>query len=101
MLIYNVTTKVTWAINDAWVNWMKNEHIAEIMQTGCFTDHRFVKLLETDETDGPTYAIQFYAATIDDYNRYSKVHAPALRTAAQKRWGDQSIGFGSLMQLVN
>lgn len=101
MYIYNITTKVTWRINDAWVQWMKEKHIPEIMETGCFTDHRFVKLLETDETEGPTYALQFFADTLDDYNRYIEVHAPALRDESRKNWGDQSIGFRSLMQLVN
>ncbi len=101
MFIYNITTKVTWEINDAWLLWMKQEHIPAIMATECFTDHRFVKLLETDETEGPTYALQFFAATMDDYNRYIEVFAPALRNESGKKWGNQSIGFRSLMQLVN
>jgi hypothetical protein len=101
MFIYNITTKVTWTINEAWLAWMKHTHIPQIMATGCFTDHRFVKLLETDESEGPTYATQFYAASLDDYNRYIDLYAPALRKDSASNWGDQSIGFRSLMQLVN
>ena len=37
------------------------EHIKEIMETGCFTRYQMVKLLETDEEEGATYAIQYYA----------------------------------------
>ncbi len=101
MLIYNITTKITWAINDEWVRWMKEDHIPGIMETGCFLDHRFVKLLETDEAEGPTYATQFYANTRADYERYIEMHATSLRNTAAAKWGDQFISFRSLMQLVN
>ncbi len=101
MFIYNVTTKVAWAIHEAWVQWMKEKHIPDVMNSGCFTDSRFVRLLETDETEGPTYAVQYYAATKDDYERYIADYAPDLRKDALHNWGDRFIGFRSLMQVVN
>lgn len=101
MLIYNITTKISWAIDEEWVRWMKEEHIPGIVDTGCFVDHRFVKLLETDETEGPTYATQFYANTRGDYERYIEMHATDLRNSAAAKWGDQFISFRSLMELVN
>lgn len=101
MLIYNITTKITWAINEEWVRWMKEEHIPGIMDTGCFAEHKFVKLLETDEEEGPTYATQFCANGREDYERYIEMHATNLRNSAAGKWGDQFISFRSLMQLVN
>ncbi len=101
MYIYNITTKVSWSIQEDWVKWMKETHIPEIMQTGCFTEHRFVQLLETDESEGPTYATQFHAPSLEDYNMYLSQFAPALRSDAIKKWGDHFIGFRSLMKLVH
>ena len=101
MLIYNVTTKVSWEIHEAWVAWMKEKHIPEIMAKGCFLEYRFARLLETDETEGPTYTIQFYAESKEPYRHYIEFHAPALRKDALVTWGDQFIGFRSLMELVN
>lgn len=101
MLIYNVTTKVSWAIREAWVKWMLEKHIPEVMEKGGFSEYRFARLLETDETEGPTYTTQFYAANRDVYERYLAEHAAALRKDAQDNWGDQFIGFRSLMELVN
>ena len=101
MFIYNITTKISWAIDEEWVQWMKNKHIPGIMASGCFVDHRFVKLLETDEAEGPTYATQFYSATKEDYQRYIEMFATGLRNDAVAKWGDQFISFRSLMQLVN
>ena len=45
MLIYNVTVKVEPGIAADWLQWMRQEHIPEIMATGCFTHHQIVQLL--------------------------------------------------------
>lgn len=101
MLIYNVTTKVSWQIHEAWVKWMKEKHIPDVMGKGCFTEYRFARLLETDETEGPTYTTQYYAESKEPYERYIEMHAPSLRKDAFDTWGDQFMGFRSLMELVN
>jgi hypothetical protein len=101
MLIYNVTTKVDHSIHEPWVEWMKAKHIDDVMKSGCFTDFKFVRLLDTDESDGPTYAVQFFAESKADYNRYIEIHAPALREDVMRTWGNKFISFRSLMQVVH
>jgi hypothetical protein len=101
LIIYNVTTKVNWTIHEAWLPWMKEKHLPEVMASGCFTDMRFVRILETDETEGPTYAAQFHAATMEDYKHYIEHHAPLLRKDVMDTWGNNFISFRSLMEVVN
>lgn len=101
MYLYNITTKITHQIQEDWVQWMQETHIPEIMQTGCFTEFHFLQLLETDDAEGPTYAIQLYAATKVNYDDYLTHFAPSLREKAFTTWGNQFISFRSLMQLVN
>ena len=101
MLIYNVTYQLTWSIDEAWVKWMKEKYIPDVMSKGCFTDYRFAKLLDIDDSDGPTYTIQYSAKNRDEFDRYIKLFAPALRKDVTDTWGDQAIAFRSLMQLVN
>lgn len=101
MLIYNVTIKVSWAIHDEWLQWMRQVHMPAMAGTGCFTRYQLVKLLETDEEEGPTYAAQYYASSHADYHRYLEQHAPALRAISFEKWGDQFIAFRSVMEIVN
>jgi hypothetical protein len=101
MFIYNITTKVTWPIHEAWVKWMKEIHIPDIMSSSCFTGNRFMRLLETDEEEGPTYAIQFFAEDKAQYERYIELFAPALRSSSLEKWANDSISFRSLMEVVN
>lgn len=101
MLIYNVTTQLSWEIHNNWLEWMKEVHIPEVVATGYFTHHRMVRLLEMDETDGPTYAVQYFTETIEAYRHYITKHAPRLRQDALKRWGNACISFRSLMEVVH
>ncbi len=101
MLIYNVTTKIDPSIHENWVNWMKNTHIPAVMRTGCFSHYHFVKILDIDDTDGPTYAVQYFIENKTLYDKYMDTHAAALRQDATILWGQLMIGFRSLMEVVN
>ena len=101
MLVYNVTTKITNAIHEDWLAWMRDVHIPDVLATGCFTTANILRLLDIDDSEGPTYAIQYYAKTKTDYDQYINQFAPALKQETITKWGQQMIAFRSLMQLVN
>lgn len=101
MIIYNVTSKVSTTIHHPWLQWMQQVHIPAVMATGCFVRFQLVRLLETDEEEGPTYAVQYYANSMEAYEQYLHKHANALRLEAMQLWGNQFIAFRSLMQLID
>jgi hypothetical protein len=101
MILYNVTIKLDWSIHDNWLLWMKNEHIPDVINTGCFTHARLVRLLEVDDTDGPTYATQYYAASRELYDNYITNYAHAMREKGFAKWGNQFVAFRSLMEVVH
>ncbi|MRG46362.1 DUF4286 family protein [Chitinophaga sp. SYP-B3965] len=100
MIIYNVTSKVSPLIKDRWLEWMKQEHIPEIMATGLFHDYRMARLLEQDDSDGPTYTVQYFTDTLENYYTYLQEQAPALRQKAFDAFGDQFVAFRTVMQVV-
>lgn len=101
MFIYNVTTKVDHSIWEAWLQWIKEEHIPDIIATGCFTRATIMQLLETDDSEGPTYAIQYAAESKAFYNRYIEQFAPVMRQKAFDKWGNKFMAFRSVMQVVD
>lgn len=100
MFIYNVTVKVDLDIHNDWLNWMRLEHIPEVMATGRFNDHRMLRILEQDESDGITYAVQYYARTIQDYFDYLENEAPALQKQTADRYGEKVVAFRTIMKVV-
>jgi hypothetical protein len=101
MFIYNVTTKVDWSIHKEWLHWMKEEHLQEVVDTGCFIKSNLLRLHETDETEGPTYAAQFIAPTKFHYEQYIQNFSQSLRQKSLLKWGNKIISFRSLMEIVN
>jgi hypothetical protein len=100
MIIYNVTIKVEQSIADAWLQWLLSEHVPDVMGTGCFSSHKVVRLLEVDDSEGPTFAIQYNAESKADYNRYIQMHAEEMRKRSFDKWGNGFIAFRSVMQVV-
>ena len=101
MIIYNVTIKIHDSIHEAWIKWLKEEHVPEVIGTGCFTKATILRLLEVDDHEGPTYAIQYFAVSKSLYNRYIEKFAGIMRQKSFDEWGDKFIAFRSVMELVN
>lgn len=100
MIIYNLTVKVEPHIADAWLQWLLNEHIPSVMATNCFVDYRVVRLLEVDDSEGPTYAIQYSAESKADYNRYISIHSSKMQKFSFEKWSNHFIAFRSVMEVV-
>ncbi len=101
MIVYNVTLKVDWNIAEEWLKWMQDVYIPAILATGFFEKHQLVKLLETDDADGSTYAVQYYATSLNECNNYINKHAHSFSKSLHARWGDKCIAFTTLMEVVS
>ena len=84
-----------------WLKWIKDEHIPDIVATGCFTHAVILRLVEADETEGPTYAVQYHAPDKESYNRYIREFAEGMRKKAFDKWGNMFISFRSVLEVVN
>jgi hypothetical protein len=101
MIIYNVTIKVNEAIAKDWLLWLQQEHIPDLINTGCFTKAVVLKLLDESEPEDPTYAVQYYAENKARLDSYLSQFATEMRNRAFAKWGDQFIAFRSVMEVVN
>jgi Domain of unknown function (DUF4286) len=101
LIIYNVTTKVNYSIADEWLQWIKEEHIPDLTATGCFTHAVVLQLLEADDSDVLTYAVQYYADNKVMYDRYIHRYADDMRKKAINKWGNNFISFRTLLQVVD
>jgi hypothetical protein len=97
MIIYNVTIKLEKGLEKEWVEWMKHEHIPELMRTGLFIDNRLCRLLEQDESEGRTYVAQYFCDSMEHYQTYISEHAEKMRDKGFKRFGNKFIAFRTVM----
>lgn len=100
MILYNVTIKIELAVHDEWLAWMKNTHIPDVMNTGLFLENRICRLLSQDESEGITYAIQYWCESMQVLHQYYAHHAPALQAAHTAKYRGRFVAFRTLMETV-
>lgn len=101
MIIYNVTANIDKDVEVEWIEWMKNTHIPEVMDTGYFTDYRMLRMLsqEEDET-GATYAVQYYADTLGHLETYLNSVAPKIQKKSIIKYGTKLAAFRTVMEEI-
>ena len=100
MYIYNVTTQVKEFIQVEWLEWMRNDFIPEMIATELFSYYRIVKILDIDESDGPTYAIQYFTDSRAKYDQFVQLYSNKFSQKAIEKWKDKIFSFRSLMEVI-
>lgn len=99
MIVYCVTIVLDAIIENDWVTWMKQEHIPDVLSTGCFVDCHIFRILNTEISE-PTYVMQYLCRSKEDYDRYQKQFAPSLQKAHSDRYAGQFRGSRQVMKEV-
>jgi len=100
-IVYNVTTKVDHSIAEEWLTWLKDEHIPDLIKTGCFIHAVILQLMEVDDAERSTYTVQYHAKNKTLYDRYIEQYAGSIRKKVTDKWGNKFIAFRTVMQVVN
>ena len=100
MIVYNITIKVMPEIEEAWIRWLRQEHVPEIMALGLFTEYKMFRLLDQDDSEGSTFIVQFVAASRENYQQYIAEYAGILRQKSFDKWGNRYIAFRTVMETV-
>ncbi|MCS6821508.1 MAG: DUF4286 family protein [Microscillaceae bacterium] len=101
MIVYNVTLNVDEKIHQEWLQWMREVHIPEVLATGLFIEHKFLRLLSHEaENTGFTYAVQYFLPDLPTYETYRLHYAPALQAQTTAKFGDKVVAFRTILETV-
>lgn len=99
MLLYNVTSILEESIAEEWLQWMQEEHIPKVMETGKFVSYRLLRVLDSPN-EGVTYCAQYVAENIGEYLEYRDSYAPALQAEALEKFQQRALAFRTLMEYI-
>ena len=100
MILYNVTVSIDKDVEDEWVSWMKDKHIPDILGTGMFMNARIFKVLDEDEAESTSYAVQYLADSMEYVEIYQQRYAPALREEHHVRFRGKYAVFRTLLEAI-
>lgn len=101
-IIYNVTCSVEEDVVTEWLTWMSQVHIPEVLQTGLFVSHKFLRVIGAlgEEETSNTYAIQYVLPDLQSFLNYAEIHAPRLRAKTQEKYGEKVMAFRTLLEEI-
>lgn len=100
MILYNVTINIDTQVEAEWLQWMKETHIPNVLDTGLFTGHKIYRIL-AEEPQGRSYSIQYFAKTMEDLNQYQEKYAPELRAEVMEKYGKHLVAFRTMLESVD
>lgn len=100
MYIYNVTVSIEPEVHDEWLVWMREKHIPDVMNTGCFVENKLVKVLN-EKNNGHTYSFQYTFKNMQDIEKYQKEHAPKLQADVKQKYEGKFAAFRTLLEIID
>jgi hypothetical protein len=99
MILYNVTVNIDANIHEDWMNWMRNEHIPEVLATKCFQEARLSRI-QGEEEGGMTFSIMYLSPDQASYDLYQQEHAPLLQKKHTERYQGKFAAFRTVLTVV-
>ncbi len=86
-------------VHEEWLKWMREEHVPDVMNTGCFVMHKIMRLKDPKQ-DGNTYSFQYFAESQEILNEYLTNHAPGLRADVDARYANKYLAFRTILDVI-
>ena len=100
MYIYNVTINIQEEVHDAWLEWMKKEHIPEMLSTGKFLKALMSRVMVEEPMGGITYSVQYTTESKQMLQRYYEDDSVRLRSRT-KAYEGKFVAFRTEMEVVS
>lgn len=100
MILYNVTISIDAAVEEEWLQWMKEIHIPDVMNTGFFIDNKICRI-HAEEEGGKSYSIQYLAKSWNEYNQYQDQFALKLQQEHTLKFSGKFAAFRTILEVVH
>ena len=99
MLLYNVTVSIDKSIKEDWLSSVKNKHIPDVMDTGCFLEARIARV-HGEEEGGLTFAITYLCENQEDYDRYLQEYSFDLQKEHSQKYNGSFAAFRTMLTVL-
>jgi uncharacterized Fe-S radical SAM superfamily protein PflX len=100
MFLYNVTIGIDADVEQEWLQWMKENHIPDVLNTGMFTSYKIYKVLHDNNDGSVSYSVQYFASTLENVVQYLEVFAPTLVDEHLQKFRNKHVAFRTLLEEV-
>lgn len=97
MITYQVKITINPEVEEAWLKYMKTEHVPDVIATGLV---RSFQILKPEIEEAHTYYYHYQFESSADYEKYRKEFAPKLKAHPQQKFPNQFTATRQLFKWV-
>lgn len=101
MYIYNVTFNIEQEVYSECLEWMKETHIPQMLQTNLFTNAKVLRVMVDEPMGGVTFSVQFYAKDKQSLERYYAEYCESFKIKQRQRFNDQLVSFSTDLKVLS
>ena len=99
-MMYIVSVLVERERASAWRDWMRQDHIPQVLQTGCFVGATFARDVSADTATHEAHRTFYLAHDADALARYTREHGPALRADHEARFAGAAQASREVLEVL-
>ncbi len=100
MILYNLTIKIDNSIKAEWLQWMQGEFIPLIERSTQLSEPKLCKLLDLDEKDGITYALQLFCQNKKQLEDFRTEKEQSLQIKLLQQFPNKLVFFPTAMEIL-
>lgn len=99
-MFYLVEVLIDLEVADQWHSWMKDDHIPDVVATGCFEKAWMTRQPERDTDQRRAYRMLYRAKSREDFERYQSDFAAALQKDHTSRFEGRFEASRELLDII-
>ncbi len=100
MLIFNTSYHISQNFYNEWFSWLRSEHIPFMLASGKFRSPQLAKIIQTDETDGSSYSLQFNIENMDELLQWHEENGQYFDTHCSRKFGSEVLFFSTVLEIA-
>lgn len=100
MYIYNVTTSVDAECVEEWLQWVTQEHVPAMIDTGKFTSAKLTRVLVQEEKGAKTFSIQYAVKDRETFKSFYLEHSIEMNAKSKAKFGEKAVFFQTELEVL-
>lgn len=100
MLIFNITFLVNDNRVPEWLDWVRNEHIPFMLESGDFTESQLARVMSHQQDGSISYSVQYRIADLKSLERWNHQYGTQLSGDCRSRFGEEVLFFSTTLKIL-
>jgi len=101
MLIFNTTYLVSDKAHEAWLTWVREQHIPFMLESTYFSLPQVARIITSAKQEGTSFSVQFHVPDMRTLKLWHKEYNLSFQENCSKQFGTEVIFFTTVLEVVD